>query len=82
MLNKSQSQQEVGCAVMIFGSRHPEIDFLYREELEAFKAGGALTELHTAFSRAPGAEKVYYHDIVLRNGEKLGEMICQDDARV
>lgn len=38
-------------ALLFFGCRHPEIDFLYREELEAAVQSGALTSLVTAFSR-------------------------------
>ena len=45
----------LGPAMLFFGCRHPEQDFLYADELKAFAADG-ITELHTAFSRADGAE--------------------------
>ena len=35
---------------LFFGCRNEAVDFIYREELEAFAADGLLT-LHTAFSR-------------------------------
>ena len=35
---------------LFFGCRNEAIDYIYREELEAFAADGLLT-LHTAFSR-------------------------------
>ena len=36
---------------LFFGLRHPDSDFLYREELEAWTADGRLTSLATACSR-------------------------------
>ena len=41
----------LGPAMLFFGCRHPEQDYLYADELKAFAADG-ITELHTAFSRA------------------------------
>ena len=45
----------LGPAMLFFGCRHPDQDFLYADELKAFAADG-ITELHTAFSRARGSE--------------------------
>src|SRR5205085_2200677 len=39
----------LGPALLFFGCRHPEQDYLYADELKGFAAGG-ITELHTAFS--------------------------------
>jgi sulfite reductase (NADPH) flavoprotein alpha-component len=36
---------------LFFGLRHPDSDFLYREELEAWTSDGRLTSLATACSR-------------------------------
>src|SRR5947208_15718623 len=44
---------KLGPAMLFFGCRHPDQDFLYADELKAFEADG-ITELHTAFSRAQG----------------------------
>ena len=41
----------LGPAMLFFGCRHPEQDYLYADELKAFAAEG-ITELHAAFSRA------------------------------
>jgi NADPH-ferrihemoprotein reductase len=49
---------KVGEAVLFFGCRHPEHDYLYREELEAMAATGIL-KLHACFSRVPGQPKEY-----------------------
>src|SRR5262249_34478623 len=43
----------LGPAMLFFGCRHPDQDFLYADELKAFAADG-ICELRTAFSRADG----------------------------
>ncbi len=43
---------------LLFGDQHRELDFLYEQELEAFRRDGLLTRLDLAFSRDQ-AEKIY-----------------------
>lgn len=43
---------------LFFGCRHEKHDFLFEDELKELQRGGALTSLHTAFSRDQ-AHKVY-----------------------
>jgi len=43
---------------LFFGDQRRELDFLYEQELEAFRADGLLTRLDLAFSRDQ-AEKIY-----------------------
>ncbi len=74
---------------LFFGDQHAATDFLYREELEAYLASGALTRLSTAFSRDQ-AEKVYVQHRMLDQGEELWRWIaegahvyvCGDAARM
>ena len=49
-------------AMLFFGCRHPEQDYLYESELAAFALEGVV-ELHTAFSRAE-AQKTYVQDLL------------------
>ncbi|MFZ0369618.1 MAG: NADPH--cytochrome reductase, partial [Halobacillus sp.] len=51
----------LGEAHLYFGCRHPEKDFLYKNELENAVDKGLIT-LHTAFSRIEGKGKVYVQD--------------------
>ncbi|WFU15131.1 cytochrome P450 [Bradyrhizobium sp. CB3481] len=53
---------KLGPAMLFFGCRHPEQDFLYADELKAFAADG-ITELHTAFSRAEGPKTYVQHQV-------------------
>ncbi len=63
----------LGDAMLFFGCRDPEQDYLYRQDLEAAAADG-LIGLHTAFSRS-GPERVYVQDLVRQQGSKVWQMI-------
>jgi cytochrome P450/NADPH-cytochrome P450 reductase len=65
----------LGPAMLFFGCRHPDQDFLYADELKAFAAGG-ITELHTAFSRAEGP-KTYVQNQVAAQNERIWSLIEQ-----
>jgi len=52
----------LGQALLFFGCRNPEQDYLYADELKTFAAGG-VTELHTAFSRADGPKTYVQHQV-------------------
>jgi len=59
-----------GRSWLFFGNPHAATDFLYREELEAFRAEAVLTRLDLAFSR-DGAAKVYVQDRIREAGAEL-----------
>jgi cytochrome P450 / NADPH-cytochrome P450 reductase len=63
----------LGPAMLFFGCRHPEQDYLYADELKAFAADG-ITELHTAFSRADGP-KTYVQHVVAAQKEQVWNLI-------
>jgi cytochrome P450/NADPH-cytochrome P450 reductase len=65
----------LGPAMLFFGCRHPEQDFLYADELKAFAADG-ITELHTAFSRGDGP-KTYVQHLVAAQKDKVWSLIEQ-----
>ena len=66
---------KLGPAMLFFGCRHPEQDFLYADELKAFAADG-ITELHTAFSRADGP-KTYVQHLVAAQKDRVWSLIEQ-----
>jgi cytochrome P450/NADPH-cytochrome P450 reductase len=64
---------KLGPAMLFFGCRHPDQDFLYADELKAFEASG-ITELHTAFSRAQ-APKTYVQNLVAAQKDRVWSLI-------
>ena len=66
---------KLGPAVLFFGCRHPDQDFLYADELKAFAADG-ITELHTAFSRGDGP-KTYVQHMVAAQKDRVWSLIEQ-----
>ncbi|MGY4230886.1 cytochrome P450/NADPH-cytochrome P450 reductase [Bradyrhizobium sp. USDA 4503] len=78
----------LGPAMLFFGCRHPEQDFIYADELKAFAADG-VSELHTAFSRADGP-KTYVQHLVAAQKDRVWELIqkgavvyvCGDGGRM
>ncbi len=65
----------LGPAMLFFGCRHPDKDYLYADELKAYAAGG-ITELFTAFSRAEGP-KTYVQDLVAAEQDRVWTLIEQ-----
>ncbi|GBG25942.1 NADPH--cytochrome P450 reductase [Hondaea fermentalgiana] len=71
---------ETGETVLFFGCRREDEDFLYKDELKDALASGALTTLHTAFSRQQ-AEKVYVQHVMEREHEEIWRLL-EDGAHV
>src|SRR5581483_8684820 len=65
----------LGPAMLFFGCRHPDQDFLYADELKAFATDG-IAELYTAFSRA-GGEKTYVQHLIAAEKEKVWRLLEQ-----
>jgi cytochrome P450 / NADPH-cytochrome P450 reductase len=63
----------LGPAILFFGCRHPDQDFIYADELKAFAAEG-LVELHVAFSRLEET-KTYVQDLIAAQAEAVGRLI-------
>jgi cytochrome P450/NADPH-cytochrome P450 reductase len=78
----------LGPAMLFFGCRHPDQDYLYADELKAFAADG-ITELHTAFSRTDGP-KTYVQHLVAAQKDRVWSLIetgaivyvCGDGGRM
>jgi sulfite reductase (NADPH) flavoprotein alpha-component len=65
---------------LFFGDQRSETDFLYREEIEAYRADGLLTRLDLAFSRDQ-AEKVYVQHRMRESAAELWSWL-EDGAHV
>jgi sulfite reductase (NADPH) flavoprotein alpha-component len=64
---------------LVFGMRHPDSDFLYREDLGGWQADGRLARLTTAISR--GAKPRYVQDALRAESAELIRLI-RDGARI
>jgi sulfite reductase (NADPH) flavoprotein alpha-component len=69
-LQERFSTRATGGSWLFFGDQHASSDFLYREELERYRADGTLTRLDTAFSR-DGEEKVYVQHRMAQEAAEL-----------
>jgi cytochrome P450/NADPH-cytochrome P450 reductase len=65
----------LGPAMLFFGCRHPDRDYLYASELKAFAADG-LCELHVAFSRGDGP-KTYVQHLIAAQKDRVWDLIGQ-----
>jgi cytochrome P450/NADPH-cytochrome P450 reductase len=72
---RKASGAALGPAMLFFGCRHPDQDYLYADELKAFAADG-ITELHTAFSRAEGP-KTYVQNLIRAQQDRVWSLIEQ-----
>jgi len=56
---RKKQADNLGEAIFFFGCRHPEKDFLHKEELENYASQGILSELNLAFSRFNENQRTY-----------------------
>ncbi len=60
---------------LLFGERHAAHDFLFRDELLAWQAGGVITRLDLAFSRDDPSNKVYVQDLLQEHAAAVREWV-------
>lgn len=64
----------LGSTVLYFGCRKEKEDFIYEDELKKYKEEGALSHLHTAFSRDTD-KKVYVQHLMAQNKEEIWKIL-------
>ncbi|MBB1483100.1 hypothetical protein H5392_04395 [Tessaracoccus sp. MC1865] len=65
-----------GTVLCYFGCRHPDVDFLHREELEAADAAGVIS-LRPVFSRAAHDGVRYVQHRIAREGDEVWRLLEQ-----
>ena len=88
-LQEREATGATGLTWLFFGDRNRATDFLYEEEINAWRERGVLHRLDTAFSRDQ-AEKVYVQHRMLENGADIWRWlaeggyfyVCGDAARM
>ncbi|MFD0938603.1 cytochrome, partial [Methylobacterium trifolii] len=71
--------EPVGPALLFFGISHPEVDYLYRDELEAWERDG-IVALRPAFSRAPVGDVRYVQHRLWQDRAEVVELFRQGAA--
>lgn len=70
----SSPSKQLGPFVLLHGCRSPT-EQLYKSEVAAAVAAGAITEAHSAFSRAPGVSPKTYVQHLLSPASSLGDRV-------
>ena len=65
----------LGPALLFFGCRHPDQDYIYAEELKEHADAGNV-DLAVAFSRHDG-KKAYVQDLLRKKADKVSELLDQ-----
>ena len=80
-LQEREASHAKGDIWLVFGERNSQSDFLYREELMAYKNEGLLTRLDTAFSRDQ-QEKIYVQDRIKEQASGIYEWLINRGANL
>jgi len=73
---QAQSGQKVGKALLFYGCDHPDVDFLYRDELAEWEAAGAVS-VRPAFSEAPQGDVKFVQHRVWQDRDEVAELFAQ-----
>ncbi|UUE44769.1 bifunctional cytochrome P450/NADPH--P450 reductase [Pectobacterium aroidearum] len=66
---------KVGPALLFFGTGHPDVDYLYRDELAAWEKSHIVTVL-PAFSHQPDGEVTFVQHRVWADRERIKTLFC------
>ncbi len=72
--------QDVGPALLFFGCDHPEVDYLYRDELKAWEAAGVVS-VRPAFSEQPEGDVRFVQHRLWQDRAEVAQMF-KDGARI
>ncbi|KAI0894323.1 hypothetical protein F4806DRAFT_472806 [Annulohypoxylon nitens] len=75
-LRRQELGQEVGRTLLFIGFRHPDVDFIYKDEWKqcANMLGQGSCKIWTAFSRV-GTQKVYVQDRLRENAQEVLDLL-------
>ena len=71
----AKSKKSVGSNTLYFGCQRPDQDYIYEDELTAYKNNGVLDALHVAFSRLQ-KDKIYVQHLLA--GDANARALCEE----
>ena len=77
---QAASGRSVGPALLFFGCDHPDVDYLYRDELAAWEAAGVVS-VRPAFFRAPDGDVSFVQHRVWKDRAEVARLF-RDGAHV
>lgn len=66
--------KQLGPALLFFGCRHAEQDYIYHEEMEAYATHGIAT-IYTAYSRMGDRPKAYVQDLLQEHADEVWRLL-------
>ncbi|MEP7300380.1 MAG: cytochrome P450 [Caldimonas sp.] len=86
---QAQNGRTVGPALLFFGCDHPDVDFLYRDELAAWEAAGVVS-VRPAFFKAPEGDVSFVQHRVWKDRADVADLfrkgahvyVCGDGRRM
>ena len=79
-LKATKNQNSFPFSWLIFGFRNLNEDFIFKKELQEFKADCTLSKLSLAVSRDPMQPKTYVQDIIRAESEEFFRLLYNEDA--
>jgi sulfite reductase alpha subunit-like flavoprotein len=74
-LAMKQADMSLGEAALFNGIRSRSLDYIYRDEIDEFVAGGVLDHVHIAASRDQPGRREYVQDLIRQHGALAWRLI-------
>jgi len=71
------SGRQLGDALLFFGCQHPDVDFVYKDELSIWEKAG-IVKVRPAFSKYPEAAAKYVQDRLYLDRQEVMELLNKD----
>lgn len=74
------SNRPLGISWLFYGCRHPDLDYLYREDLQGAVSQGVLTKLCEAYSCKTPNDTVYVQHLLKENAREILDLMIEKNA--
>lgn len=71
----------LGEAILYFGCRERDSDFIYRDEMAAAADKKIISALHIALSREKNEKKTYVQNMIEKDSEKVKEILLERNGQ-